>query len=291
MVSQPRGRHLLPHQDLRSTLLRPARWRTAGSTGDHGNTSSPPWGDSIEPLQQSGQLDALLLSGARLSRNVLLLSAHAKGQLHSITTRHIGPVLIFERLWRNTGCQQVVGRTAGRTPLRVRRQAHRLPHGAASPRPPRQRPCRRQVEGRRPDRRRRCPATPSPVSGHGLARRGVDPRPAGGQDVLAASRTGSKRTCSLTAVTCSPISNLFRALLQSVWVTLDRFSDFWQHAREDFEAEVLFVSKSVGPSLDHADLVVDPFNEPQAAPCSPPGNTTRSRPSGPRPSGRTSRTA
>src|SRR5208337_505948 len=53
------------------------------------------------------------------------------------------------------------------------------------------------------------------------------------------------------------------ALLPTERVTLDRFSDFWQHAREDFEAEVLFVPKSVGPSLDDADLVVDPFNEAQ----------------------------
>src|SRR5665811_986781 len=53
------------------------------------------------------------------------------------------------------------------------------------------------------------------------------------------------------------------ALLQSVWVTLGPFSDFWQHARQDFEAKVLFVSKSVGPPLDDSDLVVDPFDEAQ----------------------------
>src|ERR1019366_5517937 len=62
----------------------------------------------LDQLQQSGQLDGLLLSGARLSRNVLVLAAHAKGQLPSITTRHVGPVLIFERLWRETGCQKVI---------------------------------------------------------------------------------------------------------------------------------------------------------------------------------------
>ena len=53
------------------------------------------------------------------------------------------------------------------------------------------------------------------------------------------------------------------ALLQSVWVTLGDFSDFWQHARQDFEAEILLVSKSVGSSLDDADLVVESFDEPQ----------------------------
>src|SRR3954468_18925134 len=52
------------------------------------------------------------------------------------------------------------------------------------------------------------------------------------------------------------------ALLQSVWVTLGDFSDFRQHAREDFEAKVFLVSKAVGPPLDDADLVVDPFDEP-----------------------------
>jgi hypothetical protein len=62
----------------------------------------------LDQLQQSGHLDALLVSGARLSRNVLLLSAHARGQLPSITTRHLGPVLVFERLWLETGCQRVV---------------------------------------------------------------------------------------------------------------------------------------------------------------------------------------
>src|SRR5262249_34432499 len=54
-----------------------------------------------------------------------------------------------------------------------------------------------------------------------------------------------------------------KALLPTEWVTLDRLSDFRQHAREDFEAEVLLVPKSVRPSLDDADLVVDPLDEAQ----------------------------
>jgi len=62
----------------------------------------------LDQLRQSGQLDGLLVSGARLSRNVLLLAAHAKGQLASITSHHVGPVLVFERLWQLTGCQQVI---------------------------------------------------------------------------------------------------------------------------------------------------------------------------------------
>src|SRR5512144_1081168 len=62
----------------------------------------------LNQLQQSGPLDALLASGARLAEAVLLLSAHAKGQLPTITTRHIGPALVFERLWQQTGCQLVI---------------------------------------------------------------------------------------------------------------------------------------------------------------------------------------
>ena len=62
----------------------------------------------LDQLQQSGQLDALLASGARLSQSVLLLSAHAKGQLPTVTTQRIGPALVFERLWEQTGCRHVI---------------------------------------------------------------------------------------------------------------------------------------------------------------------------------------
>jgi transposase len=62
----------------------------------------------LDQLQQSGQLDALLVSGARFAQSVLLLSAHAKGQLPTITTRRIGPALIVERLWHQTGCRHVI---------------------------------------------------------------------------------------------------------------------------------------------------------------------------------------
>src|SRR5512143_1572934 len=62
----------------------------------------------LDQLQQTGQLDALLVSGARLAQSILLLSAHAKGQLPTITTRRIGPALIFQRLWQETGCQRVI---------------------------------------------------------------------------------------------------------------------------------------------------------------------------------------
>src|SRR6187200_1664802 len=64
----------------------------------------------LDQLQQDARLDALLASGARLSQSILLLSAHAKGQLPTVTTRRIGPALVFQRLWQQTGCQRVIER-------------------------------------------------------------------------------------------------------------------------------------------------------------------------------------
>ena len=106
MVSQPRGHHVLPHQDLRTTLLPPDRREPLG--GGRTRQRVVATLGRLDQLQQTGQLDALLVSGARLAQSVLLLSAHAQGQLPTITTRRIGPALIFERLWQQTGCQRVI---------------------------------------------------------------------------------------------------------------------------------------------------------------------------------------
>ncbi|MBV8488362.1 MAG: IS1634 family transposase [Planctomycetaceae bacterium] len=64
----------------------------------------------LDQLQDSGQLDGLLASGARLARSVLLLSEHAQGRLPTISIRRIGAALVFQRLWHQTGCQQVIER-------------------------------------------------------------------------------------------------------------------------------------------------------------------------------------
>jgi len=62
----------------------------------------------LDQLQASGQLDALLVSGARFAQSLLLLSAQAEGRVPVLTTRSLGPGLLFERLWRQSGCQAVV---------------------------------------------------------------------------------------------------------------------------------------------------------------------------------------
>ena len=64
----------------------------------------------LDQLQQSGQLESLLRSGARFCESFVLLAAHRRGETALIRTRPIGPAMIFERLWQETGCQQVIGR-------------------------------------------------------------------------------------------------------------------------------------------------------------------------------------
>jgi hypothetical protein len=67
----------------------------------------------LEELQSSGQIDALLCSGARFAEAVMLLGAHQNGQLPAVKTRRIGAALIFERLWRETGCQAAIASLLG----------------------------------------------------------------------------------------------------------------------------------------------------------------------------------
>jgi transposase len=62
----------------------------------------------LDDLKASGHLDGLLASGARFAEHVLVLTAHRNGQAPAVTTQRIGPTLIFERLWQETGCQQVL---------------------------------------------------------------------------------------------------------------------------------------------------------------------------------------
>ena len=64
----------------------------------------------LDRLQQTGQLEGLLRSGAKFCESVLLLAAHRRGETTEMHTRPIGPAMIFDRLWRETGCQEVIHR-------------------------------------------------------------------------------------------------------------------------------------------------------------------------------------
>jgi transposase len=62
----------------------------------------------LDQLQASGQVDALLASGARFAHKLLVLSEHRHQRLPAIRSRHWGAPLVFEKLWRETGCQAVL---------------------------------------------------------------------------------------------------------------------------------------------------------------------------------------
>ena len=69
----------------------------------------------LDRLAESGQLDALLQSGARFSESVMVLAAHREGEAPVVSTRRIGPALVFARLWEELQIPQVIRRLlAGR---------------------------------------------------------------------------------------------------------------------------------------------------------------------------------
>ena len=73
----------------------------------------------LDELEASGQLDRLLRSGARFVQQAMMLDAARTGEIPAITVRRVGPALLFERLWAETGCQSVITALA-------RRRGHRF---------------------------------------------------------------------------------------------------------------------------------------------------------------------
>src|SRR5215467_8888399 len=67
----------------------------------------------VDELQASGQLERLLRSGARFAAKALMVSAAADDLAIKIAVRRIGPALVFERLWEETGCRAVIRDLAG----------------------------------------------------------------------------------------------------------------------------------------------------------------------------------
>ncbi|MBI3707055.1 MAG: transposase [Proteobacteria bacterium] len=58
------------------------------------------------------QYDYLLESGARFSDSALLLSAARPQAIEAVRCRRIGPSLIADRLWEETGCRQAIAEAA-----------------------------------------------------------------------------------------------------------------------------------------------------------------------------------
>ena len=64
----------------------------------------------LDKLAASGAIDQLLRSAARFAERLMVLAEHSCDAHDSPDTKvvSVGPALIFERLWRETGCQEVV---------------------------------------------------------------------------------------------------------------------------------------------------------------------------------------
>ena len=68
----------------------------------------------FEDLQASGQLERLLRSSARFAAKSMVLSAASNDAAIKIAVRRIGPALVFERLWEESGCRAVISDLAGK---------------------------------------------------------------------------------------------------------------------------------------------------------------------------------
>lgn len=55
----------------------------------------------LDRLHAKGQVDVLLRSLGRFAEHLQIQEAHANGELEVLSTKHIGPTLVFGRLWRD----------------------------------------------------------------------------------------------------------------------------------------------------------------------------------------------
>ena len=62
----------------------------------------------LDALKETGELERLLRSGARLTETGMLLSGVENGETTTIEAKRIGPPLLFERLWRDSSCRSVI---------------------------------------------------------------------------------------------------------------------------------------------------------------------------------------
>ena len=64
----------------------------------------------LDAIQEQGKLDALLKSGIKFSKNLLILNLHSKGETTKTKTLKIGAPLLFERLWKESGIQDALNK-------------------------------------------------------------------------------------------------------------------------------------------------------------------------------------
>jgi hypothetical protein len=62
----------------------------------------------LDLLEASGRLERLMRSGLRHCQSLAVLDAHAAGEIQPVAIRRIGPDLVFARLWKQSGIQEVL---------------------------------------------------------------------------------------------------------------------------------------------------------------------------------------
>ena len=62
----------------------------------------------LDELKASGRLEALIRSGLRHCENFAVIDAHAAGETQAVTVLRIGPDLVFGRLWKECGIEEVI---------------------------------------------------------------------------------------------------------------------------------------------------------------------------------------
>lgn len=62
----------------------------------------------LDELQASGSLDELLKSGGKFAQSAAVIAGARNGELDQVRSRRIGAAVVFDRLWRETGCQAVI---------------------------------------------------------------------------------------------------------------------------------------------------------------------------------------
>ena len=109
VVSMMETPHVRPRQECRHLSIPSESPKTAAKEIASSKPSSQPSG-RLDKLAASGAFDQLLRSAARFAERVMVLSEHScdAHDRPDANVVSIGPALIFERLWRETGCQKVV---------------------------------------------------------------------------------------------------------------------------------------------------------------------------------------
>src|SRR5215831_6599225 len=123
----------------------------------------------VDELAQDGTLERLLRSGARFAHSAVVLTAYEKGEATAIATRQLGPALAFERLWRETGCKQVISALAAEREFQFDLERCCVSDCPASPVRSRLGPRSGEVAARPGRRRGRRPRSAPALPGDGLA--------------------------------------------------------------------------------------------------------------------------